>query len=215
MMAAGPKEVPMLTQEIDAPVGGRVVDLTTPTFLAMVEAGLLADRRVYLWGGRLCEKMAKTQAHALTAYAIGEALRPLVTPDWLIWHENPIALDDRHVPLPDVTLIRGPLEVYARGRRHPAAGDVGLIVEVAVSSLTTDLVGRAEKFARALVPTYWVADVIGGRIIEHVDPEIVDGVGRYARVRPHVPGGEIRVVLDAVERGRLPVATLLPWVEGP
>lgn len=207
----------MLTQQIDAPVAGvgdRVVDLTTPTFFAMVNAGLLSDRRVYLWGGRLYEKMAKTEAHAITAHVIGEVLRPLVVPDWLIWHENPIALDDRHVPLPDVTIIRGPIDVYARQRRHPAAGDVGLIVEVAVSSLTTDLAGRAEKFARALVPTYWVADVIGGRIIEHVDPEIVEGVGRYARVRPHVPGGEIGVVLDAVERGRLPIATLLPWVGG-
>ena len=114
-----------------------VVDLTTPLFFAMIEAGFFPpERRVFLWGGRLCEKMAKTVAHSLTAYAISEKLRPLVTPDWLIWPENPVALDDKHAPLPAVTLVRGPIEIYKRERRHPEARDVGLIVEVAVTSLT-------------------------------------------------------------------------------
>jgi Uma2 family endonuclease len=200
---------------VEAPVAGlgggeQVVDLTSSTFFAMIEAGLLPpERRVFLWGGRLCEKMAKTVAHALTAYGIGEALRPLLGPDWLIWPENPLALDERHAPLPDVTVIRGPIDVYANERRHPGPGDVGLIVEVAVSSLALDLTERAEKFARALVPLYWVADVMGRRIIEHVDPQVVDGVGNYARVRPHAMGDEIRIVLDGRERGRLPVAMLL------
>jgi hypothetical protein len=59
-----------------------VVDLTTPLLFAMIEAGFFPpERRVFLWGGRLCEKMAKTVAHSLTAYAISEKLRPLVSPD--------------------------------------------------------------------------------------------------------------------------------------
>lgn len=200
---------------VEAPAMGlggdeAVVDLTTPLFFAMIEAGLLPpDRRVFLWGGRLCEKMAKTVAHALTAYAIGEALRPLLGHDWLIWPENPIALDERHAPLPDVTVIRGPIDVYAHERRHPGPGDVGLIVEVGVSSLALDLTERAEKFARALVPCYWVADVAGRRIIEHADPEVVAGVGRYARVRPYAMGDEIPLVLDGRELGRLAVTALL------
>jgi hypothetical protein len=41
------------------------------------------------------------------------------------------------------------------------------------------------------------------------EPEVVDGVGRYGRVRPNAAGGEIPLVLDGRELGRLPVAGLL------
>jgi Uma2 family endonuclease len=191
----------------------RVIDLTTPTFFAMIEAGLFPpDRRVFLWNGRICEKMAKTVAHAITAVAIGEALRPLLGRDWLLWPENPIQLDLRNAPLPDVTVVRGPLDVYARERRHPGPSDVGLIVEVGVSSLATDLTRRARKFARALVPAYWVVDVVGRRIVEHIDPQIVEGVGSYARVRSHGVGDEIPLSLDGREYGRLPVEPLITGI---
>jgi Uma2 family endonuclease len=186
------------------------VDLTSDMFFEMIEAGLFPpERRVFLWGGRLCEKMAKTVAHAFTAYTIAEALRPHLAPDWLIWPENPIALDARHAPLPDVTVIRGPAVNYARERRHPRTDDVGLIVEVAVSSLAKDLGERAEKFARALVPNYWVADVRNRRIVAHAGPEIIDGLGRYSRIGEHGLTEDISLVLDGREVARLPVAELL------
>ena len=189
-----------------------VVDLTTPEFFAMIEAGFFPpDRRVFLWNGRLCEKMAKTAAHATTSVAIHQALTRRLPDGWLLWPENPIALDARHAPLPDVTIVRGPLSRFVAERRHPAPGDVGLIVEIAVSSLPRDLGERAEKFARALVPRYWVADVRGGTIVEHSDPEIVEGVGHYALVKSRSPGEEIVLVLDGRAVAGLAVAELLPW----
>jgi hypothetical protein len=186
-----------------------VLDVSSAMFFQMIEAGVFPpERRVFLWGGRLCEKMAKTAAHALTAYAIQEALRPVVAPDWLIWPENPIALDERDAPLPDVTVIRGPIAIYEREKRHPNAGDVGLIVEVAVSSLPKDLTMRAEKFARALVPNYWVADVVGRRIVAHDRPQIIDGVGSYAHIQICNPGDEIRLVIGRVAAA-IPVAEMM------
>jgi Uma2 family endonuclease len=186
-------------------------DLTSDCFFRLIEAEVFSkDDRVFLWDGKLFEKRSSSVAEALTVYKLGAALRPHLAPDWLIWPENPIALDDRHAPLPDVTVIRGPAETYARERRHPRADDVGLIVEIAVSSLAKDLGERAEKFARALVPTYWVADVRNRRIIAHAGPEIIEGVGRYSRVSEHEFAEEIPLMLDGREVARFPVAELLP-----
>jgi Uma2 family endonuclease len=144
------------------------LDVTSEMFFQMIEAGVFpSERRVFLWGGRLYEKMAKTTSHATTSVRIQDRLRVALPAEWLIWPETPIALDPQYAPLPDVTVVRGPLERYHRENRHPQVVDVGLIVEIAVSSLVKDLSIRAGIFARAMVPAYWVADVQGRRIIEH------------------------------------------------
>ena len=156
-------------------------DVSYDLFARMVEQGLIPEgRRVYLWDGGLREKMAKTVAHAIAAVAIGEASRRRLPPGWLLWPENPIRLDARHAPLPDVPVVRGSLDDYRRANRHPVASDVGLLVEVSVTSLSADLGEVAEKYASALVPAYWVADVAGRRVIAHRAPRVVKGRGNYA-----------------------------------
>jgi len=186
-------------------------EITSTLFFRMVELGLIpGDRRVYLWCGGLCEKMAKTVAHAIAAIAIQEALRKRLPPGWLLWPENPIRLDARHAPLPDIPVVRGPLELYRRENRHPDAGDVGLLVEVSVSSLAADLGDVMETFARALVPAYWVADVKGHRVIAHQGPRVVDNRGEYALVESFGTGRDVPLVLDGVEVARIPVDEILP-----
>jgi Uma2 family endonuclease len=199
---------PALTIEVTP--DAQVLDVTSEMFFQMIEAGVFPpERRVFLWAGRLYEKMAKTPAHATTSVRIADTLRPHLPTDWLIWPENPIALDARHASLPDVTVVRGPLERYHREDRHPQIGEVGLLVEIAVTSLPRDLTLRAETFARALVPAYWVADVQGHRIIEHTAPQIVGGVGSYARVQPRGLRDKIHLELDGREVAAILVADLI------
>ncbi len=103
---------------------------------------------------------------------------------WLVWPENPILLDEKHAPLPDIPVVRGDGRSYVDAGRHPAAADVGLIVEVARTSLPRDLGPRAEAFARAMVAAYWVADVNGRRIIEHRDPRVSEASEPMPRSSP-------------------------------
>lgn len=190
---------------------GYPVDLTAGQFFGMIEAGLFApSSRVFLWDGRVFEKMAKTPAHAITSYIFHKELLTRLPAEWLIWPENPIQLDPKHAPLPDIAVIRGPLERYLQEYRHPEAADVGLLVEIAVSSLPKDLGARAEKFARALVPAYWVADVFNRRITEHRDPRVSEGIGTYAVVRTYGPDEGIPLVFEGQEVARIPVGSLLP-----
>ena len=196
---------------------GSPVDLNAGEFFGMIEAGLFApDRRVFLWDGRVFEKMAKTPSHAITSYIFHETFRSRLPADWLIWPESPIRLDARYVPLPDLAVARGPIQRYRgpleRRRaedRHPEVPEVGLLAEIAVSSLPKDLGERAQKFAQAAVPCYWVADVFGGRIIEHRGPRVIEGVGSFAMVQPHDRDGEIPLVLAGREILRIPVRELL------
>ncbi len=185
--------------------------LSSDDFFRMVELGLIpADRRVFLRDGRLYEKMAKTVAHAATAVAIQEALRRRLPPGWLLWPENPIRLDDRNAPLPDIPVVRGPLDRYLRADRHPEAGDVGLLVEIAVTSPREDLGASLEQYARALVPAYWVADVRGRRILAHRLPRVEGGRGLYDSVEPYAPGQAVPLALDGREIAAIPVEELLP-----
>jgi Uma2 family endonuclease len=188
----------------------RIVDLTSDEFFRMIEAGVFApERRVYLWGGRLIEKMAKTKAHFTSAVRILDAFRTRLPVGWLMSPENPVQLDAKHAPLPDIAVIRGPVEVYEKEDRYTIVGDVGLIVEVAVTSLPKDLGARAEVFARALIPTYWVADVLGRKLIEHRGPRVVEGVGSYEHVRTLGRDDEVSLTFDGREVGPIPVRELL------
>lgn len=186
-------------------------DLTIDVVEAMVLAGLLPpERRIYLRDGRLFEKMAKTIPHGFVGAAITMALATRLPAGWGLWPESTIVLDPRNAPLPDLAVIRGasPLD-YGEPARYPVPGDIGLIIEVAVSSLRADLTTALEQYARSMIPAYWVVDVRGRRILAHAGPRIVDGRGEYARVETYRPGQDVPLVLDGREVARVPFDEML------
>jgi Uma2 family endonuclease len=186
-------------------------DLTIDLFSRMVESGLIPpDRRVFLNNGRLYEKMAKTKAHGYVGAAINRAVHRRLPDGWSLWPESTIVLDPTSAPLPDFALVRvaNPLD-FAAPDRYPGPGDIGLLIEVAVTSLHDDLTTALEQYARALIPVYWVVDVPGRRILVHTEPRVVDGRGEYARVETYRPGQSVPLVLDGREVARIPFDELL------
>ncbi|HEX8202543.1 MAG TPA: Uma2 family endonuclease, partial [Isosphaeraceae bacterium] len=124
--------------------------ITSDVYEQMVEQGLIPrDRRVFLWGGRLYEKMAKSKEHSAVQNAFIGALARRLPPGQFVGAENPVRLDVTHVPLPAVVVARGaPLDYF--DTRYPDGRDVLLVVEVAVSSLPEDLGVRLSRYAQAL-----------------------------------------------------------------
>lgn len=194
----------------DAPTGDPPYDLTIDLVSRMAEAGLFPrERRIYLRDGRLYEKMAKTKAHGFAGAALDRALNRALPEGWSLWPESTIVLDATNAPLPDFAVLRGhPLD-YAQPPRYPVPADVGLLVEIAVSSLRDDLGDALERYARAGIPSYWVLDVPGRRLLAHADPRVTEGRGHYARVDTHRAGDAIPLVLDGREVARLPFDELL------
>jgi Uma2 family endonuclease len=194
-----------------APTADVPYDLTVDIFSRMVESGLIPpDRRVFLSNGRLYEKMAKTKAHGFVGAAINRAVNRRLPDGWSLWPESTIVLDPTNAPLPDFALVRvaNPLD-FAALDRYPDPGDVGLLIEVAVTSLRADLTTALEQYARALIPVYWVVDVLGRRILVHTGPRVVDGRGEYAHVDNYRPGQSLPLVLDGQEVARIPFDELL------
>jgi Uma2 family endonuclease len=186
-------------------------DLTIDLFSRMVESGLIPqDRRVYLRDGRLYEKMAKTKAHGYVGAAITMTLVPRLPAGWGLWPESTIVLDATNAPLPDFAVIRGanPLD-FAQANRYPDPGEIGLLIEIGVTSLRDDLTTRMEQYARAAIPAYWVLDVLGRRILVHTEPRVVTGRGEYARVETYRQGQSLPLVLDGREVAVIPFDELL------
>ncbi len=186
-------------------------DMTVDLFVRIVEAGLLPqDRPIFLWDGRLCEKMAKTRAHVSIGGSVTMALAKALPPGWSLVPEGTIELDERHSPLPDFSIIRsGDLVGFREPPRYPGPNDVGIIIEIAVTSLKADLSDSLEAYARAGIPVYWVVDVAGKRVLVHSDPTAIENRGQYGKVDIIGPGGQIPLVLDCSKVAEIPFDAIM------
>lgn len=167
---------------------------------AMVGAGILGEEdRVELLDGVLVEMSSPSSEHSKAVRRLTMIMGPFVDD---VVHElstqNPLDLGARCCrPEPDVAIVPR-VEDWAR---H-AAGAL-LVVEVSVSSRRVDLGRKAEIYAAARIPEYWVLDIEQRVLMVHRSPS----EGRYRDVRSLAPGATVTAL--AVELS-VPVAELLP-----
>jgi Uma2 family endonuclease len=145
----------------------------------LTSKGWFADTHYELIDGELINKIGKLPRHTAGVWRIQQ---------WLIStfgfarirKEEPInvANDDneRNQPEPDLAVLRGTAEDFEIS--HPRPGDILLAIEVADWTLSTDLSRKADLYARAGIPDYWVLDVNQRRMIVHRDPV----AGKYSSV---------------------------------
>jgi Uma2 family endonuclease len=164
----------------------------------MVELGALEGQSVELLEGLLVDKMSpQSPGHAVVikrlADRLGDARASLAI-------QLPLEVRPDSVPEPDLALM---LEERLPDR-HPRSAL--LVVEVAVNSHGVDRGAKAELYASAGVPTYWVVDVPGRAIEVRAEPG-PDGYGRCEVFREGdaVPSPVVGV-------GDLDVGTLLAGV---
>jgi Uma2 family endonuclease len=131
----------------------------------MAEAGVFApDDRVELFDGEVLELAPIGSRHAAcvkrtaAVFAAGVAGRAIVSV------QDPMELDARSEPQPDLALLRPQPDFYAGS--HPQAADVLLAVEVAETTLRYDLNRKAPRYLAAGIPGVWVVDVV--RQVVHV-----------------------------------------------
>ena len=167
------------------------------------------DRKVELLDGLLVRKMTKGDRHLIATHLIRDALAALVPRGWYVFKEDPVALPDgpgghASMPEPDAAVIRGGIRDYRALRVSPA--DMALVVEVAETSLRGDRLKLA-RYAWAGVPTAWLVNLIDSAVEVHSAPS---AAGIYQEMTIHHGAGEVPVVIDGLEVGRLAVADLLP-----
>ena len=185
----------------------REVGLTVEEYNVLLEAGAFGrDRRVFLWQGRVCEKLMKTPDQAFVSYRALQALMAATPEGWLACVGLPIRIDPATLWEPELGVARGPIRMYEREDRFPNPGDVALVFELTSSTLPVDLEPRALVYARAGIPAYWAVDAAARRIVEHRGP----GPDGYATVRVPDRDDPLTIPLDGVEVGPVRAGDLLP-----
>ncbi len=190
---------------VPPPAVGDLVRLTVEQYDAMIEHGVLGDAdQVELLAGWLVANMAKTLRHTLTIDQVRETLGLAAPSGWFALVEGPLHTS-HSVPEPDVMLVRGTRKDYA-ARSRIVAGDVGLVVEVADSSLARDMGLKREIYAKAGVPCLWVANLVRDRLEVFSQPRS----GDYSVHQSLGPANSVDLVLDGAVAAKVNVADLLP-----
>jgi len=174
----------------------------------MVNDGILtSEDRVELLENYVVLKMPHDPAHDGTIDVIDEALRGFLPKGWRMRCQETVALADSR-PEPDLALVRGHARTYLT--RHPTPADVGLIIEVANTSLLRDQRDKARIYARGNVVCYWIVNLDDRRVEVHTQPSGPCDSPAYASVVNYGVGDSVPLVLDGVTVATVPVADLLP-----
>jgi Uma2 family endonuclease len=115
---------------------------------------------------------------------------------------------DTSVPEPDGAVVRGKKRDYLR--RHPRATDVGLMIEVADTSLRRDRGVKKRIFARNRIPVYWIINLQERKIEVYSEPTGPARRPTYRQRRDYAENEEVPLILDGEEVARIPVRDLLP-----
>jgi Uma2 family endonuclease len=152
---------------------------TVEEYHRMGEAGILPeDSRIELIAGDVVVREPIGAYHAGTVNRLTRLWTSLLGDRAVVQVQNPIELaDDDTEVQPDVTLLRPRADFYAR--KHPVAGDVLLLIEVADTSLGRDRRVKTPLYARAGIHEVWLVDLSGDRVQVHRGP----APGGYRQVR--------------------------------
>ncbi len=171
----------------------------------MIDAGILTDDDpVELLEGYMVQKMPKNPPHRVSTRKTRMALEEVVPSGWYVETQEPITTLESE-PEPDVTVVRGDF-----AQRHPGPQDLGLLVEVADSTLARDRGTKKRIFARARVAVYWILNLVDRQIEVHADPTGPAEQPDYRQKQVYKPGESVPVILDGKEIGTVEVNAFLP-----
>ena len=142
---------------------------TVDEYHRMAEAGILTeDDRVELLDGQIVAMTPIGPPHAGCVTQLTRLLVRALGDDATVSVQNPVVLGTHWEPEPDVAVLRFRADAYRT--RHPRAGDVLLLIEVAETSTTTDRRLKLPAYAAAGIPDVWLADLGVHRIEVFRDP---------------------------------------------
>ncbi len=182
--------------------------LTVAQYHAMIAAGILkSNERVELIRGLLVCKMTKNPPHSGSTSATCSSLSAILPSGWFARAQDAIMLPDSE-PEPDVAVLRGTDRDYMK--RHPFPVDLGMVVEVADSSLDQDRGEKKSLYAEVRIPVYWIVNLVENQVEVYTDPSGPVAAPDYGMRQDYRPGDEVPVVIEGRAVGKIPVRDLLP-----
>jgi len=173
----------------------------------LTEIGVLTeDDNLELLEGYLVLKMARNPPHDGTLSRALKRLSSLLPPGWDFRSQMAVTLPDSE-PEPDLAIVRDSPDGYMS--RHPLATEVGLVVEVADSTLAGDRIDKGRIYARAGIPTYWIVNIPDRQVEVYVGPSGPAATPAYAQRQDYRPGDAVPFILDGSLIATLTVQELL------
>jgi len=185
-----------------------VLPLTVEQYHAMIRSGaLISGDPIELLEGWLVNKMIKNPPHRVAVRKCRMALEGLLPAQWSLDIQEPITTTDSE-PEPDISVTRGDTTTLLD--RHPGPDEVGLLVEVADTSLDRDRTWKKRIYAAAAIPAYWIVNLVERQVEVFTEPSGPGDRPDYETRQVFLPGDQVPVVLDGKEVGRIAVDDLLP-----
>ncbi|MFL5733186.1 MAG: Uma2 family endonuclease [Chloroflexia bacterium] len=131
---------------------------TVAQFEQMISEGIFGeDDNVELVDGEVVIMSPINHPHAVVVSKLGLILSELVGRTAYVWAQQPLWLEERSRPQPDIALLKWREDFYT-GKR-PTGEDTLLVIEVADTSLVADRGAKRTKYAKAAIPEYWIVNL--------------------------------------------------------
>jgi len=126
-------------------------------YYQMAEAGVLKpEDRVELIEGEVIKKSPIGSKHAACVKRLNGLLQNALGSK-SISVQNPLRLNDYSEPEPDVAVVRPRDDYYEL--QHPEAADALIVIEVADTTVLTDLNIKIPLYARSGIPEVWLVNI--------------------------------------------------------
>lgn len=140
------------------PFDGAIHRITTAEYEEMSKLEVFGDQRIELLDGQLVEQPVQNELHVLIVHRL---IALCVARLDLMRSQVPLSVAEGWMPEPDLALVAS--EPLVR----PTTAE--LVVEVSVGTRRRDL-AKADLYAAAGIPRYWLVDVANDCVLEHTDP---------------------------------------------
>ena len=181
---------------------------TVAQYQQMIADGIFpADARIELLRGKVVNKMSRNPPHDVTLCVTQEELAPICGSVWVIRAQMAVVIGKFNQPEPDLAVVLAPFKRYLR--QHPQPKDIGMLVEIADSTLLQDRRDKAPIYAGGRIPWYWIVNVADRTVEVYSDPK--GGASpEYRKREDHDIGDKVPVVLHGKTVRHIEVGRLFP-----
>ena len=180
---------------------------TVREYRELARTGLFQDMKTMLLHGELYTMGMPKPPHDFALNAAYEFLRSFCPAGHHVRNQQGFDIGTDSDPGPDLAVVPGVIRDYATATPTTAI----LVVEVAHTTLAIDTTTKAELYATAGVPEYWVIDLEHRQLIAFRDPQpLPKGLGATA-YKTHLtfgPGDTVSPL--AAPQASIRVSELLP-----
>ena len=158
--------------------------------------------RLELIDGEIIEMAPIGSMHAGTVTRLARLLERAVGDTAIVYVQNPVVLNNRSEPQPDLALLKPRDDFYTE--RYPAPEDVLLIIEVSESTLRYDQEIKVPMYARTGIPEVWIVDLTSNQLHRYRQPS------EYGFSQVSQPGSLEAVEIVRLAQFSLDLTTLFP-----